>query len=404
MPKNQKNFFAQKNPWSEVKDNLLGGYLPQYFQKVLMTYKPIFYVDCFAGKGKFDDGSLGSPLIALDARSICVNQTHQRNPIINCCFIDLYHAGDLENNISSYQFGSGYPKVISGRYENEIVQLLSAQSGSNVFLYIDPYGIKALDISLFDQFANIGSIEILINMNSFGFFRDACRAMSVPYHEEDSLDDLVEYDPTIVNPSPQSIQMLNGIAGGEYWQVIVRDYKNEQIDGFEAEKRFSYEYKQRLRRNYSYVLDMPIRLKPKHRPKYRMIHLSNHADGCLLMADNMSSRSDELFVDIQDKGQQQLFEQDTENMLIDINEIKRKVAAHIDRYPNQKNINTRLAIFFTENGVLCKSGQVCDAFKEMELAGTIEVTRNPAETNTGKQSTFFTESNGKSVIIQKRCP
>ena len=34
--------------------------------KILYTRNPLVYVDCFAGKGKFDDGNPGSPLIALD--------------------------------------------------------------------------------------------------------------------------------------------------------------------------------------------------------------------------------------------------------------------------------------------------------------------------------------------------
>ena len=65
MAKNQRDFFKKKNEWSEIKDTLLRCYLPQYFQKLLVSGKPIFYIDCFAGKGKFDDGNDGSPLIAM---------------------------------------------------------------------------------------------------------------------------------------------------------------------------------------------------------------------------------------------------------------------------------------------------------------------------------------------------
>ena len=50
MAKNQRDFFKKKNEWSEIKDTLLRCYLPQYFQKLLVSGKPIFYIDCFAGK------------------------------------------------------------------------------------------------------------------------------------------------------------------------------------------------------------------------------------------------------------------------------------------------------------------------------------------------------------------
>ena len=66
MAKKNDDFFVKKKPWSKVKDELLGCYLKPYVAKILHTRKPLAYVDCFAGKGKFDDGNPGSPLIALD--------------------------------------------------------------------------------------------------------------------------------------------------------------------------------------------------------------------------------------------------------------------------------------------------------------------------------------------------
>ena len=50
MSKDNRDFFKEKKDWSEIKDTLLGAYLKPYFQKVLMTKRPIFYVDCFLEK------------------------------------------------------------------------------------------------------------------------------------------------------------------------------------------------------------------------------------------------------------------------------------------------------------------------------------------------------------------
>ena len=91
MSKNNADFFKAKNKWSEIKDRLLQCYLAPYFQKVLMTKKPIFYVDCFAGKGRFEDGKPGSPLIALTVRDECFQRTRRKDldGAIQTCFIDL---------------------------------------------------------------------------------------------------------------------------------------------------------------------------------------------------------------------------------------------------------------------------------------------------------------------------
>ena len=75
MSKDNSKFFEKKKVWSVVKDDLLGCYLVPYFSKLFRTRKPILYVDCFAGKGKFDDGSDGSPLVALKCLDRSIQQS-----------------------------------------------------------------------------------------------------------------------------------------------------------------------------------------------------------------------------------------------------------------------------------------------------------------------------------------
>ena len=296
MAKNQRDFFKKKNEWSEIKDTLLRCYLPQYFQKLLVSGKPIFYIDCFADKGKFDDGNDGSPLIAMQIinERLGMSRRSRKNNAIVPCFIELNHAADLEQNLMLHPYQYGTPQVVDGKFEDNIRGLLKDKRGYNVFLYIDPYGIQALDSQLFDEIGTYGfrSFEMLINFNSFGFFRDACRVMKVDISQDDALmglDDLVEYEPTTVTASPQSENLLTRIAGGNYWMDIVRDFRAGRIDGYQAERRLSAEYKQHLKQKYKYVLDMPIRLKPGQRPKYRMIHVCDHEDGCFLkyLADRL---------------------------------------------------------------------------------------------------------------------
>lgn len=211
MAKNQRDFFKKKNEWSEIKDTLLRCYLPQYFQKLLVSGKPIFYIDCFAGKGKFDDGNDGSPLIAMQIinERLGMSRISRKNNAIVPCFIELNHAADLEQNLMLHPYQYGTPQVVDGKFEDNIRGLLKDKRGYNVFLYIDPYGIQALDSQLFDEIGTYGfrSFEMLINFNSFGFFRDACRVMKVDISQDDALmglDDLVEYEPTTVTASPQS--------------------------------------------------------------------------------------------------------------------------------------------------------------------------------------------------------
>lgn len=415
MPKNNHDFFKTKNSWSEIKDRLLGGYLPQYFQKLLMSRSPIFYVDCFAGKGKFEDEKDGSPRIALQVRHNCLSHTSAQTARIDTCFIDLNYANELSENITDFH-SDGVPTVISGKYEEKIDGLLASKKDYNVFLYIDPYGIQALDYNMLVGFAGKGfaSIELLINMNSFGFFRDACRVMSVAKAQNDEAfrnldDEIIEYDPADVMAVGQSADLLSHIAGGDYWKAIVGDYKAGRITGYQAEDRFSTEYRQYLRKNFRYVLDMPIRLKKDQRPKYRMIHATQHPDGCFLMAENMQRRKDELFTNIQDGGQISLFDLDptiTRNMnseYITTDEIKTKIEDHLKRITADIHLKLFLADFVNEYGVLCEFKMLYDILTALQDDGKIDIIRIPSVSEkTGSPSKFWDDGKkGHQVIIRR---
>lgn len=413
MPKDNKDFFKKKQNWSEIKDSLLGWYIKPYFQKLLATNKPILYVDCFAGKGKFDDGKPGSPMIALDARKDSLMHTKTANGSIEAYFIELNHAKDLEVNLESYQEYGFKPHIVSGKYEEKIEDILAGGRNRNVFLYIDPYGIKALDTSLFDKFSSysFSSFEMLINFNSFGFIREACRALKVDYGQDEALndlDDLIEYEPTRVDSNQKSIELLNRIADGIYWQDIVKDIQSGVIDGYEAEKRLSTLYKRQLKKRYKYVLDMPIQIKKTNHPKYRMVHVCNHEEGCLLMAENMLKRKDELVVNIQQSGQITLFD-----FLRDVNTtvtgeqitsdvVKAKMKEHLMSYSNDVRIKILIADFYTEYGLIGYQSMVNEALKELEMEGFLEIERCPSVSSvTGKPLTYMTEGKNQKVIIRR---
>ena len=139
MSKKNNDFFRTKKDWSKVKDELLGCYLKPYVSKILHTGRPLIYVDCFAGKGKFEDGSFGSPLIALEIIETERMRSSAENPNIVPFFIDLNHADDLQRNLDPYP----YANVIHGKYEELIENILKEKEGCNIFLYVDPREMTA---------------------------------------------------------------------------------------------------------------------------------------------------------------------------------------------------------------------------------------------------------------------
>ena len=143
---------------------------------------------------------------------------------------------------------------------------------------------------------------------------------------------------------------------------------------------------------------MPIKLKSSFQPKYRMIHVSNHEDGCYLMAENISRQTDKLVVEIQSKGQPSLFEESVENEIIDLQEIKIKLLTILTL---EVHLKTLIVTFFNRFGMICKVSDVIDALKELEKELKIQIKRIPAYTKHNKESRFWEEKNEKQLLISK---
>ncbi len=89
-----QNFFEKKKEWSKKKDRILSTYLKPYLAKVAITKKPLIFIDCFAGKGKFDDGEIGSPLIIKNA---CDNYVKNYSAIdVKLIFIEKKYGADFD--------------------------------------------------------------------------------------------------------------------------------------------------------------------------------------------------------------------------------------------------------------------------------------------------------------------
>lgn len=413
MAKDQKSFFHEKKPWSQVKDDLLACYLKPYFQKVLTTGQPVRYIDCFAGRGDFDDGSLGSPLIALSIARHCVQQSRSPNTDICMYFIEAILGSDLERVLATRgqaQSSMIDYMVVKGRFQQQARPLITKLAGSNVFIYVDPYGIKDLDFNLISGFGHPGrklnSVEILINFNSFGFVRAGCAALKVQCKNEAAEDDDTgEFDTmediSVDLPGGELADRLNAVAGGDYWQAVVQRYSNGELNWYDAEQQFADLYCKKLAETYKYALSMPIRLAAGRPPKYRMVYATNHPVGCILMADNMMLRTDNLYIHLPAHAQGSLFDQDVEGGVTDPSDILAQVHAVTEGLSDYTDVDQVIASVYVRAGVVCKSNVIRDALKQMENDGTIEVSRLPEHTDAGKPTAFFNTGHGHKVKVRQ---
>lgn len=363
-----KDFFKEKKEWSKFKDGLLGYYLKLYFQKIVATKRETIYIDCFAGRGYFEDGEKGSPIIAYEIARNAVERSRFTNKAIKCVFIEPNYAKELEH--FTMNFDECY--VIKDKYQNVIKPLVPKLKNRNVFMYIDPFGVKDLHFENYDAVCcgDIKSIELLINFNANGFIREGKRVLDSDIHNiDDDLDN-------------NSIENMNCVANGVYWQDIINLYISGDVTWKTAEEIMTDKYVEQLRTKFKYVLQIPVREKLHNIPKYRLIYATNYAVGYIEMASNMNKKWKEI-KDLITKGQTSLFQMDTNNRYT-----KLSIEEKVTRILGNKFISYQeiLVKYFTLYGPSDTYSDINQVIKKMEKDGSIIVFRKPALTETGKKS------------------
>ena len=308
-------------------------------------------------------------------------------------FIELNHHEQLAANLKDFHDTADLSiRVHAGNYADKIREILNGKTGANLFLYVDPYGIRYLDFDFFTSLIRqFRSVELLINLNSLGFLRDACRVLKIPFQNEIDLSDLENRDDSLI----RSREPLNRFAGGNYWEKIICDFYENKINFDDAERTFVAEYCSRLGSAYEYVLNMPISMKLAGGTKYRMIYATNHDAGAILMADNIFKR-EELMRDIQLGMQQDLFAEHGESEEV----LTMAVADYLSQFNSYRRLSPLIANFFTVHGVKCSSGDFLGILKKLEAQGKITVRRNPAVAKTGRPTKFFSEKGGQTLELK----
>lgn len=377
-----KGFFERKREWSVIKDNILAWYLGPYIAKILATHRPLLIVDCFAGKGKFDDGNDGSPLIIL--KSIMNTQSKQTDARIFCDLIEKKYHNELEANIDSFHISGMYPKVkvLKGTFEEHVDNLIkNIDRNYNVFFYIDPYGHKSLNFNRFLRIKNKGlkSVEMLINFNSFGFLREGCRLLKI--REDELIATGFDYETDESN----DIDNMNAVANGDYWIDILKHYRDGKITAHVAEEIFIDGYMGQLGRLFNHTINIPVKLKTNNMPKYRLIFGTNHPDGIILMADKMNQVWEEIVMK-EREGQLSLFDFDYpdgfSSEIVRVNIIKELKT--VDDFIELKKL---ICLLIEKYGLPMAKRVTMSELKRMEQMGIIEIDRNPPKTLTGRQVT-----------------
>jgi three-Cys-motif partner protein len=274
MSKPNRSFFRGKRAWSAIKDKVLRTYMPPYLSKVKTLGYPVILVDCFAGRGKFDDGTPGSPLIMCQLTKKYA-PTQGKGVFVNSVQSD--HAA-LKTNLATF-IREEIAYLVYGNSHSLLLEVQKAKANFTLFMYLDPFGLKGCDFGTIKTLLDRGkqSTELLINLSMPALHRlAACNAV---ISGRGNSPEIREFH-----------KILDDVFGGDYWKHYMF---NANLSRDEKEQSVVREYMARLKQTLPYVGSCPVREKEGAVVKYFITFASRHPDALLLMNDTMCAAYNE---------------------------------------------------------------------------------------------------------------
>jgi len=163
-------------PHTKAKHDMLASYLDGWFPILSRWNGRVLYFDGFAGRGRYNDGSEGSPLVALrrlvEHRSF--PQMRHREFVFYLVEADADNAASLQQEIDVFKAEKApWPatittRVVNDRFDataNAILDQLREQKRNlaPTFAFIDPFGYSGIPMDLMADLLAYPKTEVFVN-------------------------------------------------------------------------------------------------------------------------------------------------------------------------------------------------------------------------------------------------
>lgn len=337
----KKDLFQQKGSQTVSKHNIFENYLEPWV-KIISNQpwvKDAYYVDAFAGTGKYETGEIGSPVIAANIllkyqkptckiHCICIEKSSKRYKI-------------LENSLKQFK-GKLDIETHKGEFLTYIDPVLKKIDKSPAFFFIDPEGFSGMDFDKIETVLNLPYKEILINFQ----YNAIQRWLKAPKVEN-------------------TITKLFGTS----------DYKKAK-----RESDLIKLYKNQIRQKDVFVWDFRNKFPKKNRTFYYLVYATKNITGFKIMKEVMFSEQSKRYFE------PSLFAQ------IDFQTFQKQV---LNKYKGKKSIeyNEVLGFILQETNYLAK-----DLEKVLKNIGVTKI-NNPKQ----KYNPFlnFPNHNSNSLLLRE---
>ncbi len=145
-------FFGESREQSQIKARIVAKYFWAWANVVKKFAERIAYIDLFAGPGRYEDGTLSTPLLVLKA---AIEDADMREKLVTLFNDkDAANVGKLENAIAALpgiKKLAHEPQVTNEVVGEDIAKRFAALRLVPTFFFVDPWGYKGLSLRLINS-------------------------------------------------------------------------------------------------------------------------------------------------------------------------------------------------------------------------------------------------------------
>ena len=248
---------------TDVKHTILTRYLTSWMRVLSSGHKKIHYFDGFAGRGRYENGEPGSPLLAMDTAA-------RHDDLLEnflCTFVELndsnYENLEKEVELKKKECGDVVDVITrNDAFEEVVDDLIEGLDGDTIvpsFFFIDPFGYDSMPFESVSDIINLREtgVEVFLTF----MVRDIRRFLENEGHENS----------------------ITRILGNERW----KDIPEKGVSNVEEEILKLYEQQLKTEAGARYVWPFEMKMPERRETVYYLIHATNHFKGFKIMKDVM---------------------------------------------------------------------------------------------------------------------
>lgn len=244
-------FFGSRDAKAVLKHGLLARYAKYFAGRAgRATNGKVAFVDGYAGKGRYDDGNPGSPLLlATQAQSA---KSFSRDVKLTFVEQDSTCRAELTSTLAAE--GVEADQLIAGDFDSEIDGLLDRYEGHAILLFVDPFGLainRDTLVRILRKRSRRQPIDVLYHFSLSTVARQGALGVGTSYGFE------------------ASAKQLDSALGPETWRAAFESSGGKTGEATAAALAVATSFAEGLREETSILASSaPVRRRPEHLPTY----------------------------------------------------------------------------------------------------------------------------------------